>query len=500
MDPVAGFEPYPEPSEERDDARSSGRRVHPLTPVANGLLYIAAVGGIVINRILEAESRNRSDWVRDGVLLGGLFLIGLIVGYLSWRNTRYLLAPHAVRVAKGVLFRSDRSVTHARIQSVDISEPLAARILGLAGLRIDIIGGDEPVQLEYLRRFHAEELRDQLIDTALSHRAATPAASGGPEHPSARPPSVHDDAVQADGALGESWAPASPIQPRSEMPEPPVRPSDPRESAEERELFSHSPRRIIGAALISTALLWSLAGLTYTIVDMIVTGRGLRFTSVVVLVGTFGPLWTFVVRHWNLTVSESDRGLVVTRGLFSVTRESVLPGRVIGVRISEPLLWRVRGWARLELDVAQGGLMQNPMIVVLAAGTADELAMILDRLGPQAQITGVGWRGVSPRARFVRPVGWRLCGYAVTHDLVIGRWGWFVRRTASVLHAKVVAVTESSGPVQRRLGLRTLRIASPLDRNVVEIPHLDQEVARELTSELIALLYARRRSTAEVDP
>lgn len=497
MGSIDDFEPYPQPPGELANARMSGQRVHPLTPLAKGLLCIAAVTGIVINRILDADRRTDGDWIRDGVLVGGLFVVGLVVGYLSWRNTRYLLADDAVRVASGLVVRSDRTVTYARIQSVDVTEPFIARIMGLAGLRIDIAGGDEPVQLEFLRRADAERLREQLIDTALSHRPA-PRVSGTGQ-PSASPASADDGSVSAGGTDRESWAPASPIQPGSGLPRtaaseaiwPPAE-SDTAEPAAERELFSHSPRRIIGAAVISSALLWSLAGLAYTITDLVIGGGELRLTTAVVLIGTFGPLWGFVVRHWNLTVTESERGLVVTRGLFSVTRESVLPGRVIGGRISEPVLWRTRGLAKLELDVAQGGLMQNPMVVVLAAGTHQELAAILARLGPQVQVTSAEWQGVSPRARFIRPIGWRLSGYAITPDLVAGRWGWFVRRTAFALHAQTVALTERGGPVQRRLDLLTLRVASPLDRNVVTIPHLDRAVAGDLAGELIALTYARR--------
>lgn len=463
MGTVDGFEPYPSPAEPAS-ARADGTRVHPLTPLAKGLLYFAAVVGIVLNRVIDGEPRTRVDWIRDGALLGGLFVAGVLVGYLSWRSTRYLLAPDAFGVASGWLVRSDRTVTYSRIQSVDVTAPFVARVLGLAGLRVDLTGGDQPVKLEFLRPAVAEKLRGRLIDNAMEHRATATSAV-----PVAPPGDV-------------TAAPAA--DPRARDDEP---------GAPESVLFTHRPGRIIGAGLISSALIWSLLGLTYAIVDMAITGRGLRFASIIVLVGTFGPLWRFIVGNWNLTVSETERGLLVSRGLFSITRETVLPGRVIGVRISEPLLWRARGLAKVELDVAQGGLLTpTPMVVALAAGTRYEVRTILQRLDPHAQLLDAHWQTVSPRARFVRPVGWRLSGYALTDDLACGRWGWFVRRTAGVLQGRLIAVATTAGPWQRRLGLRTVEASAALDHNIVKAPHLHAVVADELADRLLARLYAKR--------
>lgn len=468
MGAVDGIEPYPVPPEEAASARASGQRVHPLTPLAKGLLYFAAVVGFVVNRLLDSKGRTSADWIQDGVLLGGLFLAGLLVGYLSWRSTRYLLAADALRVSTGWLVRSERTVTYARIQSVDVTAPFVARLMGLAGLRVDITGGEEPLKLEFLRPALAEELRARLIDTALEHRAAA-GAPGAVAMAQERPA---EPSVPAGGL---------PVAPGPDAGEP------------QRVLFTHGPGRIIGAGLISSALIWSLLGLAYAVVDMVVTGDGLRLASIVVLVGTFGPLWSFISGNWNLTVAETDRGLLVTRGLLSITRESVLPGRVVGVRISEPVLWRIRGLAKVELDVAQGGLMTpNPMVVVLAAGTRDEVASILRRLPPHDQILDADWHGSSPRARFVRPIGWRLAGYALTEDLACGRWGWFVRRTAGVLQGRLIAVATTAGPWQRRLGLRTVEASAALDHNIVKAPHLHAVVADELADRLLARLYAKR--------
>ncbi len=55
--------------------------------------------------------------------------------------------------------------------------------------------------------------------------------------------------------------------------------------------------------------------------------------------------------EYDWTVAESPDGLRLDHGLLDRRHATVPPGRVQAVRIVEPLLWRRRGWVRVELSV-----------------------------------------------------------------------------------------------------------------------------------------------------
>ena len=59
--------------------------------------------------------------------------------------------------------------------------------------------------------------------------------------------------------------------------------------------------------------------------------------------------------EYDWTVGESPDGLRLDHGLLDRAHETVPPGRVQTVRIVEPLLWRRRGWVRVELEIAGAG-------------------------------------------------------------------------------------------------------------------------------------------------
>src|SRR5438874_2488462 len=64
------------------------------------------------------------------------------------------------------------------------------------------------------------------------------------------------------------------------------------------------------------------------------------------------PSWKQVVGNHGFTLSESSHGLRTKHGLFDVQRQTIPPGRVQGLLITEPLIWRLLGWSRVELDIA----------------------------------------------------------------------------------------------------------------------------------------------------
>ena len=89
------------------------------------------------------------------------------------------------------------------------------------------------------------------------------------------------------------------------------------------------------------------------------------------------------VSEYDWTVGESPDGLRIDHGLLDRTHETVPPGRVQTVRIVEPLLWRRRGWVRVELDVAGSS---NSVLVPVAPREVAEA--VIARVLPGVTVPG----------------------------------------------------------------------------------------------------------------
>ena len=91
-------------------------------------------------------------------------LLAAIAGFISWYFTRFVIDDEELRVETGAVFKTSKKVPFERLQSVDIIQPLAARLFGLAELRLEAGAGDSTIKLRYLTRTKASPLREYLLD------------------------------------------------------------------------------------------------------------------------------------------------------------------------------------------------------------------------------------------------------------------------------------------------------------------------------------------------
>lgn len=187
------------------DAPDAWHRVHPLTPfVRSWLLLVALAWGIghtfvedVVSALIKGEPvevdvDGALQVVGAGLLIAVLCgVLGLLIGLglLSWWFTRYQITDQHVRFRSGWLFRTQRQARLDRVQGIDIERRFLPRILGLASLKFDVAdGGSSVLELSYLGRDHARQLREQLLvaaheaadDAAGRARAAAGAAASSP--------------------------------------------------------------------------------------------------------------------------------------------------------------------------------------------------------------------------------------------------------------------------------------------------------------------------------
>jgi putative membrane protein len=439
-------------------------RLHPVTPVVKGWKIIAV--------LLFVYAQQRGDDVFAGnglpgrielLVSLGVLVVGTLVGVafsaLSWRMTRYRVEDEAVHLHTGVLFRQQRQARLDRLQAVDVVQPLLARLLGLAELRLEVAGGaGSDVRLSYLKEADAQRLRNTLLAQAAGVRYDSPEAPEAPER----------------GVL--------------EVP--------------------------VDRLLLSMLRSGATVGAVLVVVGIVVVVAGLRQPGVLVglgpvLLGVVGANWARFTREFGFRVATSPDGVRLRHGLLEQRAQTVPPGRVQAIRLSQPLLWRGPDWWRVQINVAgygggDGAVTEN---VLLPVGPRSEavavLALVLPDLGvedPAAVVsdgmTGTGaergWTAAPDAARWVDPVGWRRCGYLVTGRALLARRGRLTRELDVVPHERTQSLGLAQGPVQRRLGLASFVAHSTPGPVSPRVPHLDAAAALRLLGDQSARARAAR--------
>ncbi|MGA9103631.1 PH domain-containing protein [Aeromicrobium sp.] len=426
-EPDAGTVPPPVAARE-----AIGSRTHPLTGLVQGVLWAGAAMFALLGQLAAGgDGEGLPIWVDVLMRVGGGLVVGVTFGFLTWWFTRYLIDGTELRITSGILQKSSRRIPYERIQSVDIAEPFLARIIGLAELRIEMAGGKSSrTSLRYLPLEDARRLRRLLLGRAHGRAA---------------------DELDAETA------------------EP------------ELELIAHvSPGRVVLGTVLSLDFLGALVGLAAVLVAAI------WFDQVIAFLGGIIPLLTWlgqivskrVLAQWDFTLTRSDTGLRIERGMLSRTSQSIPFARVQGVALEEPYVWRRLGWQRLEVDVAgyasQGSSDSSDSSSTLLPIADPELAAaVLDELVPGAQSVPAERVLVPRRSWPFAPIGWRYRWVAADDVAFVARSGWLERTTDVVPHARTQSVELRQGPWQRRLGVATVEIHTPKGPVDADGPHLD---------------------------
>ena len=127
------------------------RRVHVITPLLEiWQILVAGFALVTYRNFSEIQEMLRSEYLlsflseRFFYLAGSaLIVIAVLVGFvfLQWWSLAFAVTETAVWSRRGILKRQQRHARLDRIQAVDISQPVLARILGLGKLDVEVAGG-----------------------------------------------------------------------------------------------------------------------------------------------------------------------------------------------------------------------------------------------------------------------------------------------------------------------------------------------------------------------
>ena len=384
-------------------------RLHPLTPLLRGgrfVLVVLAVAG-------QQGLRSAEPWVLLAVFGVGVPL-AVFAGWISWRRMRYRLTATELQVESGVLTTRSRRVPLARLQSVDVVRPLLARLLGLAELRMEVVGGGAGAEapLSYLSEDDAEVLRARLLHLAAGREDTA--------QPVAEPPQ-RVLVVVPPGPL--VWS------------------------------------TLLGAPAVTLAVFLVVVAVV-ALVDLSLVPM-LLLPALPMLFGAGSFAVRRILTEYGFTVAEASDGLRLQQGLLDKRSATIPPGRVQTVRVSQPLLWRPFDWVRVEVDVAgygtSGGAEQQATTGALLPVAPRELG---ERLA--ARVLGGGLPPADRRppraARLRAPLSWRRLALGLDDRHVVSTYGIATTTLEIVPLAKVQSVRLSQGPLQRRLGLSSVHV------------------------------------------
>ncbi|WP_051619856.1 PH domain-containing protein [Haematomicrobium sanguinis] len=481
---------------ERNLADGAWHRVHLVSPLVRGwfvfVILVVAVGRPILERgaagMFGAPGARggRGDVLVPLLIMGGGAIVIVVYFLIAWRVTLYQVTGEHVRTKSGVIFKQNRQARLDKVQAVDISQPLLARLFGLAELKFEVAdAGESAVRLAYLGVDDARQLRATILGRA-----------SGIE--------------MNDGDTRQ--IPEAPEIPVLQVP----------------------PKRTLIASLLNSSVLLIVVGVLVFAVLIFaqVVPVWTLFSFIIALVGMVAAAWGAFASSYNFSVAKSPDGLRLRAGLLDTRAQTVPPGRIQAVKITQPFLWRFverknGGLYQMSMNVAGYGAgssssgegAKTVRTVLLPVGSWDQVLQIMNlviqdpgsNLGPGGADTLLrnGIHGLAPkdgspstdgyttsprRVRFISPLGWRRNGFASTDRLLVTRRGRALRNVDIVPHQKVQSVTTHRGPLSRKFDVLTLRVQTtdgPVSPAVIQA---DLAVGERLfIDEIDAATASRRR-------
>jgi putative membrane protein len=509
-------------------ADGNWHRMHPMTPLLKGGIVLLVLAGIVLSSIRDRlinwfirlvnpfdpgsdddgdfdgeYGGDPIDWLisNDMLLLGSVAALGVILllcvaFYVVWRFHTFRITADHVEVRKGILFRSHRRAPLDRVQGVNLTRPFLARLVGLSKLEVVGAGVDANVELEYLKTSIAETLRADILRLASGARHERHAIARGDE--------VSGSGRLVDVVLEGMTGVVEGVD---------------NEDVESESLVKIPAGRVIGSQLILIAPWFAIAILAVgAMVSLpIVFGRDVEeqvFGSIGALLALGIPLiisfvivsWALISRNLRYSIAATTNGVRTTYGLLTTTTETLPPGRVHALEISQPLLWRRFGWWSVKINrmsgmsaMASASSSSAQFNVALPVGTladvervtrlmltelpVDDRALVEHHgvFGPfeddpfRVMRTGVWWR---------RPISWRRHGYVLTDYALYLRRGRIWRKLAIFPLARLQSFSISQGPIERIQNVGSLQahtVSGPIFSGLVGV---DREQLQELVHDV----------------
>lgn len=476
-------------------------REHRLHPSAVALGVLGHLKSMVLpaGLVVFGALRGGGDWLVWLVVVLAVLLALALVQYLAFR---YRYAAGELVIRKGVLFRSERHVPYARIQSLDTVQNVVHRALGVVEVRVQTGGGDEPeAVLAAISGTSLEEMRRRVFER---RGVDQPTDSLAPEPPALLALSVPEvlltGLVEVRGlaliatGFGVLW--------ESGILDPLL------------ELMFGEPK--IGRRMIRDVIEW-VGGSGVVEPARIAMMAGALLGFVVALSGAWA-----LVRLYGFTLRRRGEDLHTEHGLVTRLTAATPARRIQTLSIRSGPVHQVFRRITVEAETAGGtgatsGSERLRLAPILRPA---DLGALLAKVVPDLQLDHLDWQPLGERAtrrvfaRFVlmsMPVAalsaiwlgaWALAVLAVLAAVSAlhawqyvrhARWamddsmvaferGWIWKRTTVARLSKIQVVTVAESPLDRRHAMAGLGVDTA--GATVDIPFLARATADSLQARL----------------
>ena len=416
------------------------RRVHRLTPFLRAWAIAAALATLLVfnftTTLLEGIERGTAEsWSTTEIAqVAGVFVaviaFALGLSQFWWSRIGFRLGDDEVELRSGLITTKVRATRYNRIQAVDVIEPFAPRLFGLAAVRVEAAGGsDSAIEIGYVARTEAEDLRRELLGRI---------AAQGPD--AEMPPAEAAEAAAEPSGTGRNTTPAAPAL------IPPI----------------SVARSLAGAALrlstvftVGMSLLPVLTEVTFAVVFP-------------VLVGFIPQIWQQIDQSWRYTATLDGEVVHLSYGLANRRSQAVPLDRVHAIRVSQPMLWRPFGWWAVAVNIAGYGSESNKQSGtsrLLPVGPYDQAIALVTAISPLTpeHVTTPKWDIRSPRrARIPSPIDASRQALSIHPAPDQSTWattghGLLSRRREFIDVSHIQEITYRQGPVQRMMDLAHVR-------------------------------------------
>ncbi|WP_137744399.1 PH domain-containing protein [Robertmurraya siralis] len=304
------------------------KRLHPITAMLNALKMFKELI-IPFLLIVVFGSRGSGMGLLPLIGVGVVLLIIIASGIISWLRYTYRIEENELRIEYGLFVRKKRYIPFERIQSLDFSEGLLHRPLGLVKVKVETAGSNG--------------LEAEAVLTAITKNEAN---------------EIHD-ILQKSRANGR-------IDPSLEAEDVP--------ELEEEVLYKITMKELLLLASTSGGVgvvISAVFAFIFQFEEIIpyetvfheikeIISSGVVFVSILVFLG-FALAWIvavvgMILKYGNFILKKVDDDLIITRGLLEKRQLTIPLNRIQGIRISENLLRQPLGYASVYIESAGGSV------------------------------------------------------------------------------------------------------------------------------------------------
>ena len=433
-----------------DEDMAGWHRLHPLSPlVRSGRHFTGLLILLVLLVVANGRKSGGGEFISEGVVIA----VVLVVGIINWAVTRWRVERGVLFIETGLIRRQSLRFPLSQVQAIDVVQTGLARTLGLAAIQLRMAGADSSdAKLLALRKAEALRLREELLSLSKASHSST------------------------------SQAGAAVTAPRTQATAPTATPAQPQ--ADERVLFHVRPGRLAAGLIFSiTGVVMVIIIAAIVVITVFVHSPTANASYLPVLIGAIIGVWRQFNGQYGTMVALAPDGVRLRSGLVQTTAETIRPGRIQAVRLVEPLVWRWFGWAKLEVDVAgprqrrENRSESRRLRALIPVGTRAEAEKMLSELVADAPRPT---QRPPASTRWKAPLNYHFLAFGGDDRYAVAARGRLRRTTTWVPLEKVQSVRWVQGPVQRRLGLASVKLdvagkrvtASATDRTVPEAAEL----------------------------